>query len=253
MVGMLRTVFPLLLLVLTAAAPAQETRDPAAVAVANRLHEAMGGLEAWNNTRYIRFDFRVGPPNDLPAGRAHLWDKWEGRYRLEQQTEDGKTQVTLFNAYDKTGTVYIDGEPVPAAEAEPLLDKAHGAYINDTYWLAMPWKWLDPGVNLKSLGEQEYEGKTFDVVELSFDNVGRTPGDRYRGFVAKDTNLMEHWEYTLQSDREGAWDWEYVETNGIELGANHTNDGERDINMGDVQASDEVNEAHFTDPAAMLR
>ncbi len=250
---MARKLLPLILLALAAPLAAQETRDPEAVAVAHRLHQAMGGLEAWNNTRYIRFDFKVGPKGEIPAGRAHLWDKWEGRYRLEQQTEDGETQVTLFNAYNKTGAVYRDGVKLPDAEAEPLLDAAHGAFINDTYWLAMPWKWLDPGVNLKSLGEREHNGKSYDVVELSFHNVGRTPGDRYRGFVAKDTNLMEHWEYTLQSDREGSWDWRYLETNGIKLASTHLNDEGREINMGAVKASADVNEAHFTDPAAMLR
>jgi len=249
---MTRSPLPLLLLILAAPLAAQETRAPEAVAVANRMHEAMGGLDNWNNTRYIRFDFRVGPPGDLPPGRAHLWDKWEGRYRLEQTTEDGKTQVTLFNAYDKTGAVYVDGEKLPDADAEPLLDRAHGAFINDTYWLAMPWKWLDPGVNLQSMGKKEYNGKTFDVVELSFHNVGRTPGDRYQAFVAKDTNLMEHWEYTLQSGNEGSWDWQYLDTNGIKLAATHLNAEGREINMGAVKASGEVNEAHFTDPAAML-
>lgn len=250
---MIRTLLPLVLLALAAPLAAQEVRDPEALAVANRLQQAMGGVENWNNTRYIRFDFAGGPKGDLPPGRAHLWDKWEGRYRLEQTTDDGKTQVTLFNAYDKTGAVYVDGQQLPAAEAEPLLEKAHGAFINDTYWLAMPWKWLDPGVNLNSMGEQEYNGKKYDVVELSFKNVGRTPGDRYRGFVAKDTGLMEHWEYTLQSGNEGSWDWVYMETNGIKLPSTHYNGEGRELSMGTVAASDAVNEAHFTDSAAMLR
>ncbi|MBI1357550.1 MAG: hypothetical protein GC160_24685 [Acidobacteria bacterium] len=249
------TAFPALLgaLLLVAASPAQETRGPAAVEVAQRLQTALGGVDAWNNTRFVRFDFKVGPSGDLPAGRAHLWDKWDGRYRLEQQTKEGKTQVVLFNAYNKTGDVYVDGVKLPAEEAAPLLERAHGAFINDMYWLAMPWKWLDPGVNLKALGEKEYNGKTYDVVELSFNSVGLTPGDHYQGFVAKDSNLMEHWEYTLQSGNTGSWDWEYVETNGIRLAKTHKNAEGREINMGAVTASSEVNEAHFTDPKAMLR
>ena len=77
----------------------------------------MGGADAWNNTRYIRFDFRVGKTGELPAGRSHLWDKWEGRYRLEQETKDGKTQVVLFDAYKKTGDAYVDGVKLSAEEA----------------------------------------------------------------------------------------------------------------------------------------
>ena len=250
-------VLPAAVLLMTALlaspAAAQETRDPAAVAVAQRMHAAMGGLDAWNNTRYIRFDFKVGPSGELPAGRAHLWDKWEGRYRLEQTTAEGKTQVVLFNAYQKAGEVYEDGVKLPAEQAAPLIERAHAAFINDTYWLAMPWKWLDPGVSLRSLGEQDHGGKTYDVVELSFNGVGLTPGDRYKAFVAKGSNLMERWEYALQGGNTGAWDWTYAEPNGIKLAATHHNAEGREINMGPVKAASETNEAHFTDPGAMLR
>ena len=117
----------------------------------------------------------------------------------------------------------------------------------------MPWKWLDHGLNLKSMGEQEYKGKMYDVIELSFNNVGLTPGDRYRGFVSKQSGMMEHWEYTLQSDREGSWDWEYVEASGIKLAATHLNEDGVEIHMGKVVASDEMDEAYFTDPAATIR
>lgn len=232
--------------------PAAETRDPQAVEVAQAMHSAMGGLDTWNNSRYVRYDFKVGKPGEWRVDRAHLWDKWEGRYRFENTDKEGKRTVVLFNVNSKEGEVYVDGEKATGDAAGEAVEQAYRAYINDMYWLAMPWKWLDPGVSLKYVGEKEHDGQACDVVELSFESVGLTPGDTYQGFVSKDSRLMIHWEYTLQSDRNGSWDWEYVESNGVKLAKTHTNDEGAEINMGDVKVSDSVDEALFSDAAKQL-
>ncbi len=236
-----------------AAAPATaETREPQAVAVAKAMHEAMGGLEAWNNSRYVRFDFKVGKPGEWRVDRAHLWDKWEGRYRFESTDGEGKHSVVLFNVNTKEGSAYVDGVQATGDAGAEAIEQAYRAYINDMYWLAMPWKWLDSGVNLAYVGEQDYKGQACDVVELSFEGVGLTPGDVYKGFVSKDSRLMIHWEYMLQSDRSGSWDWQYVETNGVKIAKTHTNEEGGEINMGDVKASGAVDETLFSDPAKSL-
>lgn len=239
-------------LALAGAAFAQE-RAPEAVAVAEEMMAAMGGQDAWNNTRFVRFDFKVGKPGEWRVDRAHLWDKWEGRYRFETPVEGGGVRVVLFNVNTKQGDVYLDGRPVAGAEKTEALEGAYSAYINDMYWLAMPWKWLDPGVNLAYGGEQEYDGKACDVVNLSFGNVGLTPGDRYKAFVSKDSRLMVHWEYTLQSDRTGSWDWQYVDAGGVKLAKTHVNDEGTEINMGAVKTAAEMDAAYFTDPAKSIR
>src|SRR5207244_3696374 len=69
--------------------------DPKAVAIADQVMSALGGAEAWNRTRYLRFDFvpeRDGKPG---PGRAHTWDKQTGRYRVEWTGQDGKRTVVL--------------------------------------------------------------------------------------------------------------------------------------------------------------
>lgn len=230
-----------------------QNRDPKAVEVANRMMKAMGGADAWNNTPFVRFDFKVGQNGEYRVDRAHLWDKWNGRYRFEQKTKEGKIQVVLFNVNDKKGTVYVDGTKLSETDAAEPLQRAYAAFINDMYWLAMPWKWLDSGVHLKYIGEKEHAGEMCDVVELSFENVGLTPGDRYQGFVSKASGLMTHWEYTLQSGNTGSWEWTYTDTRGIKLAATHTNAEGTEINMGAVAAMAETDQAYFTDPEKMLR
>ena len=230
---------------------AADARDPKAVEIAQDIQKAMGGQEAWNAARFVRFDFKVNIGGETKADRSHLWDKQTGRYRLDQKMDqkmDHKNRVVLMNLANKQGTVYVDGKKLEGPEAAKATEAAYGAYINDFYWLAMPWKWLDEGVNLKYLGKKAQSGENCDVVELTFGKVGLTPGDRYQAFVSPKSHLMTHWEYTLQSGDKGSWDWKYTETGGVKLASNHTSPPDKSINMGVVRILKDVDAAFFTDP-----
>jgi hypothetical protein len=247
------TLSSLALLIAAIAIPsAADAADPKANEIAQSMMKAMGGLENWNRAHFVRFDFRVSDKDKVAVDRAHLWDKMTGRYRLEGKTKDGKPAVTLFNAATREGTAYVEGKKLEGAAAEQALKDAYGAFINDMYWLAMPWKWMDSGVNLKYLGKKNHGGASYDVVQLTFGKVGLTPGDRYEAYVSPQSHLMEYWEYSLQSGRKGSATWEYATTGGIKLASNHVGDG-RSINMGDVKVMDSADEALFTDPAKKLR
>ena len=239
------------LLILSAAALGQ-TGDPRSVEIAQTMMQAMGGQGNWTKARFLRWDFKVTIGGQQRASRSHLWDRHTGRYRLEDKTKDGATRVILMNLANKQGSVYLDGKKQEAPASAKALEDAYGAYINDFYWLAMPWKWLDPGVNLKSLGSKTKDGETFDVVQLSFDKVGLTPGDRYNGWVSSKSHLMTYWEFTLQSGNKGAWSWEYGDYGGIKLASNHTSPPNNSIHMGDVAVLSTVDDAYFADPARNL-
>ena len=76
---------------------ARAESDPKAVAVADEVLEAMGGKDAWNGTHFLRFDFAVESGGKTVVSRAHTWDKWTGRYRLEAKTKAGDPYVALMN------------------------------------------------------------------------------------------------------------------------------------------------------------
>lgn len=232
---------------------AAEVRDAKAVAIANDMMTAMGGEAAWHGARFVRFDFKVAAGGTVAMERRHLWDKQTGRYRIDGKTKDGRASVTLFNAATKQGKAYVDGKEIVGGDAAAAVTDAYGAFINDMYWLAMPWKWLEPGVNLKSLGRKTASGKAYDVVELTFGQVGLTPGDRYRAFVSPKSKLMERWEYTLESGRTGEWTWEYAKTGGVMLASNHKAPDGKSISMGAVAVSAVADETVFSDPAKPLR
>ena len=129
-----------------------ENRDPKAVEVARTMMQAMGGEDAWNAVHFVRFDFKINAGGTLKQDNAHLWDRKDGRYRIERTLKDGKHEVDLFSMADyerdKSGSVYVNGKKLEGDEARELLADAYRSYINDTWWLCMPWKWMVTGVNL---------------------------------------------------------------------------------------------------------
>ena len=172
---------------------AEGQSDARAVEIAEATLEAMGGLEAWNNTRYISWKFM--------GGRLHVWDKWTGNHRIEETGDDG-TIVSLININRWEGRIFRNGTEV--TEPEQLaerLNRAFGMWINDTYWMFMPYKLLDPGVTLRYMGEKAMEdGRAADVLELTFEDVGNTPENKYEVFVAQDSGLVEQWTHWTRAD-----------------------------------------------------
>jgi len=198
--------------------------DPRAIVIADLAMAALGGHQAWDQTRFIQFAFAVERNGQRVAYRMHLWDRWEGRLRYETHGKDGAPIVVLLDVETRQGdawrlpqestvSVGAPGSPakIDARAAAPLLVEAYEAWINDTYWLLMPYKMKDPGVHLGYAGEESRDGEEYDLVELTFDDVGLTPRDRYWAHVNRRTHLMDRWSYILQDDPPGSrptvWDW----------------------------------------------
>jgi hypothetical protein len=190
--------------------PDASPSDPKAIDLANRVLEALGGSRAWEDTRYFQFDFVVEESGVDQSRRSHLWDRYESRLRYER-TEQGTLLIVLIDLQTKQGRAFRDGDRLEGEEAAPFLTEAYEAWINDTYWLLMPYKMKDPGVQLTYAGESTEGGTTYDRVLLSFDDVGLTPGDRYWAYINRETGLMERWSYILEDDPPDgpstAWEW----------------------------------------------
>jgi len=182
--------------------------DPKAAAIADQVMDALGGKKAWDDTHYLRFDFGVEKDGKF-QGRSHTWDKWTGRYRLEGKTPEGKSYVTLMNVNTKEGETWMDGKKLEGDDAKKALERAYGAWINDTYWLLVPYKLKDPGVVLAYGGEEKGPGGMRDKLVLTFDNVGLTPKDKYWIYVNRDNHLVDRWDYVLKGEKVPPTTWEW--------------------------------------------
>ena len=224
--------------------PAAATSDPKAVAVAAASLQAMGGKAAWEGTHFLRFTF---------AGRrTHYWDKWSGRHRLEGKTKEGESYVVLDNLNTRQGTAYIAGKPVEGEKASKLVEGSYGAWVNDTYWLLMPYKLEDPGVNLAYVGPQQVDGKPYEEISLTFGPVGLTPGDHYSAWFNRDTHLMDRWAYLLEDQPRDAaptvWLWQGWQRYGKIMLAPHRvqPDGQKKLELSDILVAAAMPDAVFT-------
>ncbi len=162
--------------------------------VAYRLVAAHGGFDAWPTVRYLRFDFGFETPDTAGVRARHLWDRQTGDYRVEWFRGSDTTIVALFNVNTRDGVVFVNENAATAAR-EALLETAYSRFINDTYWLLAPLKLFDTGVT-RSLDPDSSTAEK-DVLALSFDGVGLTPGDRY-WLTPDSSGLLQSWSYVLE-------------------------------------------------------
>ena len=174
------------------------------------LTDAMGGLDTWENTRYLRFDFYVDTEAGKRSFRKHLWDRKENRYRQEYTIGTDSMVTVVFNTADTTGQAFINGGVVSEDESRRLVERAHVSYINDTYWLLAPLKVFDAGVS-RDLEASDVDGQT--NLKLSFQGVGYTPGDQYWLSISDDSGLLQSWTYLLQGrESTRTYTWEDYQT-----------------------------------------
>ncbi len=162
--------------------------DERAIEIAQSVMDAMGGWETWDRTRFLSWKFF--------GRRQHHWDRWTGDIRISGEIKE-VPYLWLMNVNSGQGRVWKGGEEVTDPdELAELLVTGRKIWVNDSYWMIMPYKLLDPGVTLKYSGERTLEdGRTADVLDLTFADVGYTPENRYEVFVAKDTGLVEQWAF----------------------------------------------------------
>jgi len=224
--------------------------DPRAVEIARAAMQAMGGEAGWKQVRYVRFDFIVKIGGQVRIARKHLWDKQTGRYRLEDKSANDSPGVVLFDLRDGQGAAYVSGKKLVGPDAARALQGAYRTCRMDLDWLAMPWRWFDPGVHLQYVGEKILQGQAFDVLEVTVDQPAGADATRYHAYVSRRSHLLEHWSVGAETS---LWDWQYVKVGGIQLASDHINTLKKvSISMGDVKVLDNVDRAFLTDPARGL-
>ena len=165
--------------------------DARAVEIADKVMARLGGRENWDATRYLTWRFF--------GGRLHVWDRWTGNIRFENES-----LTVLMNVGTGVGRAWNGVEEITDADSlAAKLDAAYRAWINDSYWLVMPYKLKDSGVTLKFKGEGRAGGAESYILELTFADVGVTPQNKYDVYVDAEHWLVRQWSfYSNASDEE---------------------------------------------------
>ena len=173
-----------------------------AIELADSVMKACGS-QNWGRVKSIDFTFNVEQEGKLLMSARHHWNVRQG---TDAVTWNGKTVTVNVTRGDHTGE---------------QLD-AYKRWVNDAYWLLMPLKLKDPGVNLTYKGPEEIDGNSYWVLHLSFGAVGITTNDQYNLYIDRQSHLVRFWDYMPTPDRKvhGTWD-EYREFGGLLLSLEH--------------------------------
>jgi hypothetical protein len=188
-------------LVLAALLTTSVLAQPSADDLAKRTIAAQAG-SAWEKARYFAFTFDVDRGGQRVASFPQRWDRYTGDYRVSGKDQQGRNFLVIMNTNTKKGQAWINFLPAKDEQLEEMLTLGYRRFINDTYWLLMPLKMLDPGVHRAYEGEKVEGGKTYDVLHLSFDTgVGLTSSDQYWAWINRDGGLVEQWQMKLQGSK----------------------------------------------------
>ena len=163
-----------------------EGSDPTAIMIADKVMNSMGGRNAWDDTRIICWTFF--------GKRRLIWDKHNGDVRIDFLNSDEKI---IVNIHTIEGKVFKNGQEMSHPDTlARYLKKGKSLWINDSYWLTMPYKMKDTGVTLHYIGEDTIAGgEQMQFLHMTFKNVGDTPDNMYGIWIDYEENLVRQWAF----------------------------------------------------------
>ena len=167
-----------------------QASDSQAVAIADSVMQAMGGRQNWDQTNVIQWNFF--------GRRTHTWNKQTGRDSIDIP---GQNLVIDMNIESQEGTVFKNGEELSEPDSvQKYLNQGYEMWVNDSYWLLMPYKLKDSGVTLTYLGtDTTATGMPAHKLKVTFDSVGVTPNNMYHVYVDTAQHLVRQWAYYPES------------------------------------------------------
>ncbi|MCO6500860.1 MAG: hypothetical protein J5I47_10840 [Vicingus serpentipes] len=211
--------------------------DLKAIEIADMVMEKMGGRKAWDDTKIIKWNFF--------GYRKLAWNKHSGDVRI--QFGDTDSNVLITNVFTHTGKVRLDGEEMLEPDSVKKYTKlAESIWINDAYWLFMPFKLKDSKTTLKYLKVDTTENGAYShVLQLTFNEIGDTPDNKYWVYVDTTEMLVNQWAYFANYEDSiprfiNPWD-DYQQYGNILLSGGR---GKRQIS--EIEVLDSISETFFT-------
>lgn len=214
----------------------KEGSDQNAIEIADEVMKAMGGRKNWDQERFFRWNFF--------GFRTLWWDKHEGNVAI--QMHDADSMKVLLNIFNDSGRVALNGEEMTHPDSvAKYVQKGKSIWINDSYWLFMPFKLKDSGVTLTYVSEDTLENNVIcDILQLTFKEVGDTPQNKYHVWVDRADHLVKQWAFYRNYEMEEpnfTYPWnDYKKYNSLYLSGDR---GKRQIT--DIMVADQMDNAIF--------
>jgi hypothetical protein len=154
--------------------------------------EAQGGLRPWLSSGTIGFEFDYQPYGQ-PERRMHTKqrvDLWRAR-AVHQEVED--------EASDAEARFGWNGEVAwitPSKDAFPITPRFWA--LTPYYFVGIPFVLADPGTRFERLDDAELDGKTWNLVKVTFsDGTGDAPDDYYIVYLDPDSHALHALRYVV--------------------------------------------------------
>lgn len=177
--------------------------DTTAIRIADEVMAAMGGRAAWDRVETIQWTFF--------GRRKHKWNKITDKISIETIADSSTITMILG---DSTSVQASIGDSIitDPGTLQDYYQRGSSMWINDSYWLVMPYKLKDSGVTLNYVGViEETDGRVCDKLRLTFTDVGDTPQNAYVVTIPRDTKLISQWEFyrsSTSTEAEFSTPWE---------------------------------------------
>ena len=90
----------------------------------------------------------------------------------------------------------MDGQDITDSAA---IESVKFTRKTNFYWFAMMQKLLDPGINYEYLGQDDKEGKLYDIVKITFNSADDVASDTYQLYINPKTHLVDQFLFTVVS------------------------------------------------------
>lgn len=190
-----------LLCVVSCSPVAQKEKQPenAARQLLNEMVDAMGGIENYRAIKDVTFTYNY---RDLTNGNADI--------SIEKYLYNGEWSRAEYHTHNKNIFPDKEGPVIQSWNGEEAWLMVEGGFVTDEFhlkmvdfsrktaffWFNMMYKMLDSGTIHKSLPNRKYEGKEYQIVEVTYEeNIGDTQ-DRFVLYIDPVSKLVEHFLFS---------------------------------------------------------
>ena len=176
-----------------------DTNDPKSMLMA--VADASGGMDKLKALNDVEFEYHYVHPD----GKMDISKE---RYIFEKEVSWAKYMKHEINVAPE-----MEGDVVQFFDGEKAMVHAHGEMMEDPQlvgtgqflrqanymWFTMMFKLTDPGTVHTYKGQEEVDGKTYDVVEVTYDasSTGKEQNDIYIVYINPESKMVEQFYFSL--------------------------------------------------------
>ncbi len=160
----------------------------------DKLWDAIGGQENWQNARYFMFSCTGGRHLFAQGERKYLWDKQTGNCRFDGVTTDDEAITVLFNIETGQGTVYIQDTQLenPHTTAD-IIAEITEAFNKDAGLLFLPTILEGNQVSYQISGEKLIGSQRLTVIDVENKHTSFEVAIKGQLYVDPQTGQIYQW------------------------------------------------------------